>query len=210
VELLNWAVIDVISTAAIVSAVISVLLSLIAFRIRAVPRGSFWILLLAVFAFSMLGFVTGELLGDSRDSAVGSVVPAVLTLLGGVVAYIISSKGVRSQTAVSASLICFVFCFLTGSLFGIRLRVEYEESIRDPGYLGQRELALERNKAAVEIERLENYVTWLQLRNDYEEQKKLDLSHFQSAFEQRPSEEKKQTEPVAPAKSPPAPPAKTP
>jgi hypothetical protein len=204
-ELLSWSVLDVVFTAVVVSGVIALLVSFAAFVIRAVPRGSFLILLLAVFAFSMLGFVTGELLGDSRDSAVGAVVPAVLTLFGSVAAYIISSRGVRSQTAVSASVICFVFCFLIGSLFGIQLRNDYEDYLQDPTYLGAREVALERNRAAVEVERLDDYVRWVQLRQLYADHDKLDLSKFRTLYEEGPpaNGEQAQTSPAAKSSSAP-------
>lgn len=194
---------DVVLTAMVVSAVVSFLLSLTAYSIRTVSPGSFWILFLAVFGFSILGFVTGELLGDSRESVVGSIVPAVLTLLGAIVAYIISSKGVRAQTAVSASLICFTFCFLLGSLFGIQLRIEYEDALRDPQYLGAMDLRLQQNKAALEIERLQDYVTWLQLRNDYAKEENLNLSQFQSEYEKRPSDDKKPSDAASGEKPPP-------
>jgi hypothetical protein len=210
VELLRWPIIDVVLTALLVSALISLLLSLTAFFIRSVPRGSFLILFMALFAFSMLGFVTGELLGDSRDSAVGAVVPAVLTLFGTVAAYIIGSRGVRSQTAVSACLICFVFCLLSGDLFGIQLRNQYEDYMQNPGYLGTRELALERTNAALEVERLTDYVRWLQLRKLYEGQDNLDLSKFETDYEGKPAERALQSQaaPTTAAAAPSVAPAK--
>ncbi|WP_020175223.1 hypothetical protein [Methyloferula stellata] len=201
-ELLNWWALNVILTALLVSSATSFIVSIAAVRIRpAAPAGSFWLLFLAVFAFSMLGFVTGQILGDSRESVVGSVVPAVLTLLGGVVAYIFSSKGIRSQTAISAVLVCFTFSFLVGSLFGIRLRIEYEYSLQDPAWLSQRDLALEQNKLAVEIQRLQNYVVWLQLRNEFAEKDKLDLSRFETIFEKSKEKEKESKSPDEPTGS---------
>jgi hypothetical protein len=57
-----------------------------------------WPAFLAKLAFSALGFVTGDIMGNSRDSAVGDVLPAVLTLVAGVSIYVIGTKGVASQT----------------------------------------------------------------------------------------------------------------
>ena len=181
-QLLDYWVLNVVLTTLFVSVGISLLVSVATIWVR--PRGSsFWATLSAALAFSLLGFVTGDLMENSREAAVGAVLPAVLTLLGGVAAYIISSKGVRSQVAISAMLVCFTLSFVVGSLFGSRLRVEYEFALQDPKLLLNRELALLQNKLAVDAQRLKNYVTVQRLREDFSKQNAVDLSRFESALE---------------------------
>src|SRR5262245_33963646 len=139
----------------------------------------------------MLGFVTGEVMGISREAAVGSVVPAVLTLLGGVAVYLVGSKGVEAQANVSAMVLCFAVALLVGSSFGAEERGQYDYAENDPDRLRINALALEHNKLAVEIQRLENYMEFLKLKRDFAEEEKLDLSRFESTFEikQTPNKE---------------------
>jgi hypothetical protein len=189
VQLLDGWVLNVVLTTLIVTVGISFVLSAAAAWIRP-ARGAFPILFLAAFAFSLLGFVTGQLLGDSREAAVAAVVPAVLTLLGGVAAFVVGTRGVRSQSAISAILVCFTLSLLVGSLFGIRLRVEYEFALQDPILLGQRDVALQRNQLAVDIQRLQDYAILLKLRDDLAKSENIDLTRFESALEKRPSKKK--------------------
>ena len=149
-----------------------------------------WFVFLAILAFSMLGFVTGEVMGVSRESAVGTVVPAVLTLLGGVAVYLVGSKGAEAQANVSAMVLCFAVALLIGSLFGARVRVEYDYAATDPERLRIRDLALEQNKFAVEVQRLEHYIEILKLKRDFAAEEKLDLSRFDSTFEIKPTPSK--------------------
>jgi hypothetical protein len=191
VQLLNSWALNVVLTALIVSGIISIAISLVAGRFSGDVK--FGLLFLTTFAFSLLGFVTGEILGDSREAAVGTVIPAVLTLLGVLAAYFVTSKGLKAQSAaVSAILICFTLPLLIGTLFGIRLRVEYEYALQDPALLGQRDLALQQNKLAVEIQRLQDYVTLLQLRDSFAGSRKLVLSRFESTLEKVPRESKQE------------------
>jgi hypothetical protein len=191
-ELLNWWAFNVVITALLVSVVITLVISLIALSIRPL-RVNFWLVFLAVFSFSILGFVTGDILGDSRESAVGTVVPAVLTLLGGIAAAVVTAGGIRAQTAISAILVSFSLSLLVGTLFGIRQRIEYEFTLVDPTFLLQRDLATETTRKIVDIQRLQDYVIFLQLKNDYAETMKLDLSKFESVLEKKPTEEKEST-----------------
>jgi len=129
-------------------------------------------------------------MGDSRESAVGAVVPAILTLFGALGAYIVGSKGIRERTLVSVVMICFAFSLLIGTIFGIEVRIEVEHNIADPDYLRQRELVLEQNKLAVESRRLQDYIEFLRLKNEFAEKNNLDLSKFDSAFEKHDTETK--------------------
>lgn len=81
---------------------------------------------LSTSAFAMLGFASGLIMGQSRDPAVDTVLPAIFTLLGGVLAYLIGSKGVRSQVGTSAMMICFAFALLVGAQYGAALRGQFE------------------------------------------------------------------------------------
>ncbi len=79
--------------------------------------GWFWV----VTAFAMLGYVTGTLTGFSRGPAVGAVMPAVLTLAGGL-AMLLVGKENSPRVLISASLIAFSFTFLVGTMWGAILR----------------------------------------------------------------------------------------
>ena len=59
-------------------------------------RKDFRLLLLVLLAFSLLGFVTGQIMGQSREPAVMAVLPAVLTLLGGIDVYLVGAKGIQT------------------------------------------------------------------------------------------------------------------
>ena len=76
-QLLDYWVLNVVLTTLFVSVGISLLVSVATIWVR--PRGSsFWATLSAALAFSLLGFVTGDLMGNSREAAVGAVLPGRL------------------------------------------------------------------------------------------------------------------------------------
>ena len=180
-ELISWWVLNEVLTTLLVSVLVTTIVGAVAWRMH--PRISARLLFVAIFSFSILGFVTGELMTDSREAAVGAVVPACLTLIGVVAGYVVSTKGVESQPPIFAMLICFPFALFVGSLFGIGLRSESESQASDPRALLQHDLLLENNKLAVELQRLENYVVFLQQRNGFSTERKLDLSRFESSYE---------------------------
>jgi hypothetical protein len=188
-QLLNWWTLNIVVTTLLVTCVISIL-SMLAGWGRPTSIKRFFVLLLPLFAFAMLGFVTGLIMGDSRESAVGSVVPAVLTLFGALAAYIVGSKGIRERIGVSTIVLCFAFSLLVGTIFGNQVRSQYEVLHEHPDYLRSRDIALEQNKLAVEVQRLEDYIEFLRLKNQYSEEKKLDLSRFDSTFEKHETEAK--------------------
>ena len=194
--LTHWSL-NLIVTALLVSGSVSLLASVITHRLHkaSTSNPSFSALFFAAFAFSLLGFVTGELMGDSRESVVGTVIPAALTLLGGMAAYIVTSKGVREQAATSGILICFTFCLLVGSTLGIRLRVEYETELQDPARLGQQAVALQHNKLAVDLRRLQDFVMFTHFRDEFAQSDKIDLSGFKSSLEAPSSTEQPPTVP---------------
>ena len=81
--------------------------------------------------FSVLGVAVGYLTGISREAAVGSVVPAVLTLLGALTLYIGSNGGRKSMLA-SATMIYVTIALVTGVGYGSRLRVAADEFEKSP------------------------------------------------------------------------------
>jgi hypothetical protein len=83
---------------------------------------------------------------------------------------------------------CFVTALLGGSLYGARLRVEFEFRSNAPSALLARDLEIERGRLAIEATRLREYVELLKLRRDFANKEKLDLSRFESVFERKQSD----------------------
>jgi hypothetical protein len=85
---------------------------------------------------------------------------------------------------------CFALALLTGVHFGGRLRVVFE--IQNAAYLDNQrhavELQAEDHRFVVETQRLQRYVDFLKLRQDFAEKEKLDLTRFDTIYEKRPSD----------------------
>jgi hypothetical protein len=186
-ELLSPALLAVFATALIVCTALSLAVTLTVYFLG-LSRENFALLFLSVLAFTLLGFVTGQIMGESREPAVGAILPGVLTFLGGVFIYLIGSKGIQSQAIVSSMVFSFVITLLIGTLYGARLRDEFDNAIANPIYLRSRDLAIEQNRFAAEAVRLRDYVQLLKLKRDFVDKEKLDLSRFESSFETKPSE----------------------
>jgi hypothetical protein len=188
-QLLQPQVLAAFATALVVSAVFSLLAALFVRTFR-LARKDFRLLLLVLFSFSLLGFVTGQIMGQSREPAVMGVLPAVLTLLGGIAIYLVGAKGLQTQALVAAMVSCFALALLTGVHFGGRLRVDFE--IQNAAYLDNQrhavELQAEDHRFVVETQRLQRYVDFLKLRQDFAEKEKLDLTRFDTIYEKRPSD----------------------
>jgi hypothetical protein len=184
-QLLNVWTLNVVGTALIVSVLVALISTTCARGLKNSRSRRKVILLffIPIFAFSLLGFVTGQIMGDSRQSVVGTVIPATLTLLGGVAAFIVGSKGLRTQLLISGMMSCFTFSLLVGAIFGTRLRIEFEAELEHPTRLRAQALSAEQNRFVIDIQRLENYVELLKLRRDFAEQEKLDLNRFESGYE---------------------------
>ena len=76
---------------------------------------------IAIFAMGLLGAVTGMLTGLSRESAVGAVLPSILSLLGGLVLYALGlQKG--DARLISGCLIALTLNLLIGAFWGSHLR----------------------------------------------------------------------------------------
>jgi hypothetical protein len=140
-----------------------------------------------MFALALLGFVTGEIMASSREPAVGTVLPAVLTLLGAVIVYLTGAKGIKEQIATSMLAICFVFSFFFGSGVGAQIRGSVEDMRTDPAQQRDRELAAQDNKHAIEVRRLKQYLEFLELKRDLSAQSNVDLTKFKSTYEVEPN-----------------------
>lgn len=84
----------------------------------------------AVAAFGLLGAVTGILTGLSRDPAVGSVLPAILSLVGALTLYILGLKK-GDALLVSVCVISLTLNLLISIFWGADLRqvATYHEQI---------------------------------------------------------------------------------
>jgi hypothetical protein len=193
VQLLEPAILAVFKTVLLFCAGLALAITLFV-RYAGLSRKRFPLLFLSILTFALLGFVTGEIMGQSRESAVGAVLPAVLTLLGGLVIYLIGSKGAQTQAIVTSMAFCFAIALLAGSLYGAQLRVEFDAQTVDPPRLRLQDSAREGNQYHLDLARLDDYVKLLKLKNSYAEQEKLDLSHFESALATKPPQKAQQPE----------------
>lgn len=82
----------------------------------------------AYFAFALVGGVTGHLTGLSREPAVGAVLPAVLSLIGGFSIYIATTKE-QSRALLIPSVIALSLCVLTGAFWGANERITWQNSV---------------------------------------------------------------------------------
>jgi len=117
-----------------------------------------------VFSLSLLGIVTGQITGFSRESAVGTVLPAVLGLLGGVMVYLVGTKGKRLQLPVVMSVIGLTLNLLVGTYWGAYLR-------GSPGALAYQALAKENARYTAELQKLLNDQKYNQLKAAFEAQR---------------------------------------
>lgn len=84
---------------------------------------------LVVFSMGFLGVVAGLVTGQSRDPAVGTVLPAVLSLIGALTLYLIAAKAAGQQKLTAIVVIAFVVDFLVGVHWGAHSRDQYEAYI---------------------------------------------------------------------------------
>lgn len=81
-------------------------------------------LALVCFTFAVAGISTGYLTGLSRNPAVDSVVPAVLTVFGGFATFLISTRPRDSVGVVVGATTSLFLFFLIAELTGARIREE--------------------------------------------------------------------------------------
>jgi|SoiMethySBSTD1v2_1073268.scaffolds.fasta_scaffold247905_3 hypothetical protein len=131
-----------------------VLAAVITFVASTRPKPWFWLL----FALSVLGITAGWLTGDSREAAVGDVVPAVLTFIGGLSTYLAvrnADDASASPVALSRLASCtlgLALSFFLGALLG-----SYNRSLSDsPTATFERLKAEEHNRFLLELLKMDN------------------------------------------------------
>jgi uncharacterized membrane protein (UPF0136 family) len=77
--------------------------------------------LLMAFPCALIGFVVGYLTGNSRVAAIGAVVPAILTLIGGLGAYVFGRDS-QNRNAIGYIICIFVVSLLIGTENGANTR----------------------------------------------------------------------------------------
>jgi uncharacterized membrane protein YeaQ/YmgE (transglycosylase-associated protein family) len=81
-----------------------------------------------VIAFALLGIVAGFLAGFSRAPAMGTVLPAALSLVGALAIFLVGANKDVNQNLVAAAVIALSFSLLLGTLAGAVSRQEHERS----------------------------------------------------------------------------------
>lgn len=107
---------------------------------------------IVIFSMALLGMTAGQLTGQSREPAVGAVIPAVLTFIGGLLIYIITTKNEKFQSLVSITIISFSLTLLVGTFWGSQLRHEFEVNSRNQQAMLYNEYILQQ----VRLEKLKN------------------------------------------------------
>jgi hypothetical protein len=97
------------------------------------PPGStvsvLWLMRMGIFAgvpFSIIGMTSGYLTGLSRVGAISALVPAALTLVGGVAVYLFG-KGGKPALLAAFAVVDFSVLMLVGALIGAREREDPED-----------------------------------------------------------------------------------
>jgi hypothetical protein len=88
----------------------------------------YWLVRIGIFTgvpFGIVGMISGYMTGSSRVGAISALVPAALTLVGGVGVYLFG-KGGKSAILAAFAIIDFSVLMLVGSLIGGRERVQTE------------------------------------------------------------------------------------
>lgn len=77
-------------------------------------------------SFSLLGLSTGYLTGNSRDSAVHVLIPAVLGLIGAVMGYLFVTRRAADRTTALIITAVLPIFLLYGSVLGAQVRMKAE------------------------------------------------------------------------------------
>lgn len=83
-------------------------------------------------AFGAIGAATGLFMGASRDSAVGAIVPAFLTVVSGLAAYQFSARGKVYEawrTSLPVGIACMFLAAAAGATFGAGMRKQHLDGV---------------------------------------------------------------------------------
>lgn len=86
------------------------------------------------FTFGILAIVTGFLTATSRETAIANVIPAVLTLIGGLALYIVD-KGQEKFLVTGISVLSFSMMLFMGAALGSFERQKGEAQAKSPTML---------------------------------------------------------------------------
>lgn len=78
-------------------------------------------------AVSTLGMVVGHMTGLSRTAIVGEVIPAFLTLIGGLLIYLVGFHGLKKQQMAALNVMIMVVMIQVGTGWGSHARIEFED-----------------------------------------------------------------------------------
>ena len=100
---------------------------------------------LGFLAFAMLGMTTGFLSGNSREPVMEAVIPSILSLIGGLLAFMVvnkskdndSKKEISTDSMVTSFIGVFIFTLtlLLGSSWGAIAREDWEKFKNSKEYL---------------------------------------------------------------------------
>lgn len=105
-----------------------------------ISRRQFFVVLLS---FALLGMVTGLLAGFSRTPAMGAVLPAILSLVGGLAIYLVGAEK-ADQALIGTCVIALSLDLLIGSTWGAVLRDDFDQ--------GAKSASARKREALVEVE----------------------------------------------------------
>jgi hypothetical protein len=86
--------------------------------------------LLVIFSFSMLGLTIGWLTGDGGTQVLASVLPAVLTLIGGLAVFLVGRQ-MQDATMIAAALTGLTLNLLVGALLATENTLTVKEHERE-------------------------------------------------------------------------------
>jgi hypothetical protein len=89
----------------------------------------------SLFSFALLGTVSGFMAGFSREPVIGAVLPAALSLVGGLVMYLIVGRAAQKQGFVAGMVTALSLTLVLGALWGARQRDVADEYFNSLAYL---------------------------------------------------------------------------
>lgn len=82
-----------------------------------------------IFSFSLLGGIIGLFVGASKTPVIGTVLPAILTFVAALLAYLFGKENLRDwRPVLPFCIIAVLLTALYGSLMGTSVRKDFEDS----------------------------------------------------------------------------------